>query len=193
MQRVRRGDLTGLPVLIELYQLRALRTAYLITWERAQAEDLVQAAFVQLPQRLQTYDLRRPFEPWFLRLVANDALQLLRRSQRWLSLDDPLPGSDTDLTFADLLPDPGLSPDAHQEAGELRASVQQALAALPAPQRAAIVLRYYADMSEEDMAGLLNTPPGTIKWRLHAARQHLKRLLQPLWEARHAGRKEAQS
>ena len=52
-----------------------------------------------------------------------------------------------------------------------------ALEKLPPAQRAAIVQRYYLGMSEAEMAGSGNSPPGTIKWRLHAARRRLSKLL----------------
>jgi RNA polymerase sigma-70 factor (ECF subfamily) len=55
-----------------------------------------------------------------------------------------------------------------------------AVQALPPDQRAAIVLRYYLDLSEAEMAERLDCPPGTVKWRLHAARQRLRTLL-PTW------------
>ncbi|HLU08255.1 MAG TPA: sigma-70 family RNA polymerase sigma factor, partial [Oceanobacillus sp.] len=70
-------------------------------------------------------------------------------------------------------------PDPHNtaEMRELQAAVRNALDQLSPGQRAAIVMRYYFDMSEEEMAAQFNAPPGTIRWRLHAARRRLRGLL----------------
>ncbi len=59
-----------------------------------------------------------------------------------------------------------------------------ALEKLPPAQRAAIVQRYYLGLSEGEMARMGGSPVGTIKWRLHAARRRLSKLLRP--EAREA-------
>ena len=62
---------------------------------------------------------------------------------------------------------------------ELVQEVRQALQRLPAEQRAALVLKYYLEMSEAEMALTLERPRTTIKWRLYTARQRLKGMLQP--------------
>ncbi|MFN8371829.1 MAG: sigma-70 family RNA polymerase sigma factor [Anaerolineae bacterium] len=157
IKRLRRGDLNGLSVLVERYQVQAVRTAYLITRDRSQAEDVVQGAFVRLVRSIASYDMRRPFAPWFMRSVVNAAVQAAQRDQRYLDLD----GSREDdvLTFADSLPDPAPSPDDLAEARALRDAVGAALAHLPPEQRAAIVMRYYLDMPESRMSDALNVPP----------------------------------
>jgi RNA polymerase sigma-70 factor (ECF subfamily) len=65
------------------------------------------------------------------------------------------------------------------EQAETRQEVWSALGRLSPPHRAAVVQRYYLDMSETEMAVNLGCPSGTIKSRLHAARTHLRLLLQP--------------
>ncbi len=69
------------------------------------------------------------------------------------------------------------------EAAETSEAVWDALGKLSPNQRTAIVLRYYLDMSEADMSDRLECPPGTVKWRLHAARERLRRIL-PAWVGR---------
>jgi RNA polymerase sigma-70 factor (ECF subfamily) len=82
-----------------------------------------------------------------------------------------------------LLADPAPGPDDLVEAAEIRQIVWNALGKLPPAQRAAIVLRYYLDLSGAEMADELACPPGTVKWRLYAARKRLRTLLRPLWPA----------
>lgn len=185
IQRLQRGNLEGLTPLIDRYQVRALRTAFLITWDKAQAEDIVQTAFLNLVKRIHRYDSSRPFEPWFLRTVANDTLQQLRRQRLVVSLDEVVIDLHDDITFADLLPDEDATlPETALEADELRETVQKALESLPPDQRTAIVLRYYIGLSEEEMAEEAQSPRGTMKWRLYTARQQLRVLLRQFWQVK---------
>jgi len=85
--------------------------------------------------------------------------------------------------LTDLLVDPSPGPADLAEAAETRQAIWSALGKLPPAQRAVIVLRYYLGLSEAEMADELACPPGTVKWRLHAARERLRRLLRPLWPA----------
>jgi RNA polymerase sigma-70 factor (ECF subfamily) len=179
--RLKRGDIGGLEALVRKYQVQAVRTAYLIIRDRALAEDIVQTAFLRAYERIGQFDAGRPFGPWFLRSVVNDAVKAAARRKRQVSLKASPEGEETSL--ADLLADPAPGPDDLVEAAEIRRIVWNALGKLPPAQRAAIVLRYYLDLSGAEMADELACPPGTVKWRLHAARKRLRTLLRPLWPA----------
>jgi RNA polymerase sigma-70 factor (ECF subfamily) len=176
--RLRRGDIGGLEVLMQRYQVKAVRTAYLITRDRASAEDIVQNTFVRVYERIHQYQPERPFEPWLLRVVINDAVKAANRNQREVSFDTERAGGD--VTLADLLRDPTPTPEDESERLEIQRVVWDAMAQLTPKQRAAAVLRYYLDYSEAEMADALTLPAGTVKWRLHAARQRLRDLLLPL-------------
>ena len=68
IERMRRGDIGGLELLVRQYQVRALRAAYLVTHDVALAEDVVQTAFVKAYERIKQFDPERPFGPWQRRL-----------------------------------------------------------------------------------------------------------------------------
>lgn len=169
--RLKEGDIGGLEALVEAYQIKALRAAYLITHDRALAEDVVQAAFLRLYRSIESFDVERPFAPYFLRIVVNLALQSAQRGGRQLALEDD------DLTWEEWIADDSPDPQSEAEASELRETIRRALLALTPEQRAAIVMRYYLDYSESEMSDMLALPAGTVKWRLHAARKHLRVLL----------------
>ena len=182
--RLKRGDIRGLQALVREHQVQAVRTAYLITRDRAQAEDIVQAAFVRAYERIDQFDAARPFAPWFLRSVANDALKAVTRDKRHISLEGGLDRATEQggPVLAEVLAalDPG--PEELLEAAELRQAVWDALGRLSPEQRATIALHYYLELSVAETAARLACPPGTIKWRLHAAREHLRTLLRShLW------------
>ena len=84
--RLKRGDIDGLEPLMQLHQVRAVRTAFLITRDRALAEDVVQAAFVRVYERIAQFDSNRVFEPWLLRIVTNDAVKAATRRERFVPL-----------------------------------------------------------------------------------------------------------
>jgi RNA polymerase sigma-70 factor (ECF subfamily) len=176
--QLKRGGIDGLDMLMQLHQVRAVRTAFLITRDRALAEDVVQTAFVRVYERIDQFNLDRAFEPWFLRIVTNDAVKAAMRRERFVPLTAP---GDVAQTLDDLFSTNQLGPDAAAEAAELQQAVWTALGHLPPEQRAVIVRRYYLDMSETEMADDLLVPHGTIKSRLRAARQWLRTLLSP-WQ-----------
>jgi RNA polymerase sigma-70 factor, ECF subfamily len=168
--RLQRGDIGGLELLVRRYQEPALRAAVLVCRDAALAEDLVQAAFVRAYQRSGQFDARRPFGPWFIRGVVNDALKAVTR-RRQVSLNP---------AELEIRAPPGDDPEARLAAAETREAVWAVLDELTPPQRAAIVLRYYADLSDAEIARMLDCPPGTVRRRLHDARRRLRHLL-PAW------------
>jgi RNA polymerase sigma-70 factor (ECF subfamily) len=174
ISRLKRSDINGLETLVRQHQVQAVRTAYLITQDRALAEDIVQAAFLRAYQRIHQFDGSRPFAPWFMRSVVNAAIQAARDREHQDSLDDIVQGDETDFTFADLIPDAAPGLDVLVEQAEVQQAVWAALQKLPPDQRAAVVLRYYLGLGEDEMSDQMNVPPGTIKWRLHAARKQLR-------------------
>lgn len=171
--QLKAGDINGLAELVRLHQLRALRAAYLVTRDRAVAEDVVQSAFLLAYQRIGQFDATRPFGPWFLRSVTNAAVQAASRQARTVPLDAE--GAAEVAALADRRP----GPDLDWETAETREELWLALGRLTPAQREAIVLRYYLNLSEAEMARQLACPPGTVKSRLHAARTRLQGLLRP--------------
>ena len=175
VERLRSGDIGGLEALVKVHQTRALRAAYLITRDRASAEDVVQGAFLRSYERAGQLDPQRLFGPWFARVVVNDAVKEAARRERTVPF---LEGGAA--AQASLLEDPGLGPQELAEAAEARRRVWAALGKLPPAQRAAVIQRYYLGMSEAEMSREgEGAPPGTIGWRLHAARKALSRVLRP--------------
>lgn len=176
--RLKRGDIGGLEELVRAHSARAVRTAYLITRDRAAAEDVAQEAFLRAYDRIGSFDAARPFGPWFLRSVVNAALDASTR-HRHGSLSSDGGGAEGG-AFADLLRDPGLGPEGAMEQAEVRREVWDALGALPPKQRAVVAMRYYLDLSEDEIAQQLAVPSGTVKSRLHTARRKLKTLLRSM-------------
>ena len=172
IQSLKQGDPDGLEYVVRAHQVRAMRTAFLITGDRGLAEEAVQETFLRLLRTIRSFDATRPFEPWFLRSVMHAALKVVGRSKRELPLED----ADGGQAFARLAAGMEL-PEAQVEAAEADQELRRALDRLSPRQRLVVVQRYYLEMSEADMAAASGTAAGTIKWLLNAARSRLRRAM----------------
>lgn len=172
VSRLKGGDIGGLDFLVKQYQDKALHAAFIITHNQQLAEDVVQDTFVQIYQRIQSFDINRPFEPYLLRSVINTALSAVEKSSKWVDLDEQ-----KDINGVDNLIIQTVNTEDQVEFKQQKQAVVSALSKLSPRQRAVIVQRYYLDMSEREMAEALSAAPGTVKWLLNNARQHLRVLL----------------
>lgn len=171
IRRLKRGDIGGLDCLIARYQEKALRAAFLITHDEPMAEDVVQDVFVSFYERANRYDETRPFEPYFLRSVVNAALNCLEREKKGTSF------AHADTSELENLLEEATSVEEQVELNTLQWKIKECLEELSPRQRAVVVLRYFLEMSEREMAEALDSPPGTVKWLLSAARERLRSLL----------------
>jgi RNA polymerase sigma-70 factor (ECF subfamily) len=168
--RLKRRDISGLEALVRRYHARALDSAYLVLGDWALAEDVAQATFVKAYDRIDGFDTSRAFGPWFLRSVVNSALDV-SAGRRDISLEVYMDTQGVDIPS----PEPGVVE--LLEAAETREEVLSALRELSPVQRAAIVMKYYFDMSDVEASNRLDVPAGTVRRRLHDARKRLQKLL----------------
>lgn len=140
---------------------QSVRTAYLILGNRLDAEDAVQEAFLRAWKFRNALAKESSFKPWLYRVVVNSCNSKLRRE---------IPHRDRRSDEADLASDEA---SGGVERLELSHDVASALRDLPDHLRVVIVLRYYADLSERDIALAIGRKPGTVKSRLNEARRRL--------------------
>ncbi len=162
MARMRAGDVSGLQALMQRHQTEALRTAFLILGDRQAAEDIVADAFLTVFYKAAQFDVKRPFKPWFYRIVTNGALQWLRRNKFSQAWEDAGELNDTD--------DP---PDEQAMRRDRAARVTRQLTRLAPEQRVVIVLRYFHDLDDTAIARTLGIPVATVRWRAHWAKRKL--------------------
>lgn len=166
IRRMKHGDPGGLEILMQRYQVKATRAAFLITQDESVAQDVVQETFIRIYERIHQFDESRPFEPYLFRSAIHAALNAVRGSGKSSSLDE----------IEELL-DYASSVESQIEFVQLQHKILDALSRLSPRQRAVIVQRYYLDMNEREMALALDAAPGTVKWLLNAARKRLRHLL----------------
>jgi len=172
IQRLKKGDISGLEFLVKDHQLKAVRTAYLITRDVGLAEDIVQDTFVRAFHSIHGFDENRSFEPWFLRSVLNASVKVVQMSSRLIEVGSESDGSH----FAELI-SRAESVEEQIESLEIQKQIWEAMHKLSPRQRAVIVQRYFLEMSEKEMATESGAAVGTIKWLLNAARERLRALL----------------
>ena len=144
----------------------SFRTACLILGTRADAEEAVQEAFLRAWRFRDSLADVPSIRPWLYRVVVNSCYSKLRREiphRDRRAGDEPL----AQLAAADA------DTEASAERTELADTVVAALSRLPVSLRVPVVLRYYADLSERDIARAIGRRPGTVKSRLHEARRRL--------------------
>lgn len=180
ISRIKQGDLNGLAVLVKRYQVKGVYAAYLVLQERSSSEEVVQNAFLKVYEKIHQFEEGRPFAPWFFRIVVNDAVKAARERSRLSGLDEEPDGEAR--VLAHWMIDPQPQPEEQIERIELGQTLRAALRQLSPEQRATVVMRYYLEMSEAEMALQLDKPLSTIKWWLRAARKRLSELVKPAVE-----------
>jgi RNA polymerase sigma-70 factor (ECF subfamily) len=174
VSRVLEGDPEAFGVLVARYGRRLHDLARRMLRDAAEAEDVVQHAFVNAYRALSRFDARRPFRHWLLRITTNlcrNRLAARRLRPRAAGFDPDAPPPER------VAPEPaeGAADADPAEAARVRAAVEH----LPDAYRLAVVLRYVHGLSLEDLAEVTGEPVATVKTHLHRARAALRRALSP--------------
>jgi RNA polymerase sigma factor (sigma-70 family) len=164
VEGVQAGDRYAFATLVRRFQDMAVGYGYSLVGDRQLAEDVAQEAFLTAYLHLST--LRQPaaFPGWLRRIVERHAHRLHRRQLVFLPLEEAA-------NCAATTPEPAMV----VEQREARDQLYAALAALPEAQRAVVTLFYISDYSLQEISTFLDIPVGTVKSRLHTARERLKR------------------
>jgi RNA polymerase sigma factor (sigma-70 family) len=169
VRRARGGDRDAYASLVRRHQAVALRVAAL-AGPPADAEDAVQEAFVKAFRSLRRFDEARPFRPWLLAIVANEARTRGRSAQRALALVDRAAAHGAAAGESALAEESALS---RIGAGPLR----EALAGLRPDEQELLVCRFVLDLGEEETAAALGVRRGTVKSRTSRALARLRTAL----------------
>jgi RNA polymerase sigma-70 factor (ECF subfamily) len=151
VRAAQRGSEAAVEELFDRHWGASYRAAFLVTGDRAAAEDIAQEAFLSALRALPSFDLRRPLRPWLHRIVINRAIDWSRaRTLRHEVGADAGPEAAT---------------PAATGSAKLGDDVMAALMGLDADQRACVVLRYVLEFTPGEIGGLLGVPRGTVNTR----------------------------
>ena len=159
------GDQDAFADLIHEHENALYNLTYRMLGDAAEAEDAAQEAFIRAYYHLDQYDPARAFRTWLLSIGAHLCIDLIRKRRiRWLTLDETLPPQYDAVGAEHLLDDDAVF-------CERREAVQKLLARLRPDDRAIITLRYWGDLSYEEIAQALRVTTAVVKSRLFRARQ----------------------
>lgn len=164
------GQQEAFAMLIERYKDAVHNLAYRMLSNVTEAEDVTQEVFVRAYTQLATYKPTHKFSTWLLSIASHLAIDQLRR-RRFLAV--PL----EDVPFLEWMADLGAGPEQSALAGEQQDEIQAYLQRLHSKYRSVIVLRYWYDLSYDEIAAALNLTPALVKARLHRARELLARYM----------------
>lgn len=150
-----------------------LRVALRVLKDETEAHDACQEVFMRVMRSFHTYDPTRPLAPWIARISYNVCLRRIEQRSRRSDLPNDEPADDLLVAASNATPEQAAS------RSESAALLEQALGRLPEQDRMLLVLRYRDDISESELSEVADMPVGTIKTRLHRARQKLKTMLYP--------------
>ena len=160
LDRCLQGDGGAFGDLIDRYQRVLFNVSLRMVGNREDALDITQTVFLKAYQNLGTFDRRHKFFSWIYRIMINETLNHLSRCRRTEPLDETFESGQ-------------LRPDEEWSQNRMRERIQTALLKLSKDYRQVIVLRHFAQLSYQEMSGVLEVPEKTVKSRLHTARQLL--------------------
>jgi RNA polymerase sigma factor (sigma-70 family) len=179
VNRAQHDDAPAYEELVRRYQELAFRVAYTITRNLESAQDAVQSGFIKAYYALNRFNPDRPFRPWLLRIVTNEARNQVRSVQRRTE-------HELMLQRDQLMDDDASSPEAQTLATLSQERLLQVVNGLPPKDREVIASRYFLDLSEAETAAVLGCAPGTVKSRTSRALDRLRqRLAAPPVESLH--------
>lgn len=179
------GDLRAFETIVERHQQAVYRTLYRLLRNKQEAEDIAQETFLRCYRHLARFDQDRPFAPWLYRIATNLALSRLRHLSRrhfvpWESCDNRVSGTRTAdpgqqyTLAADESAGCGLDPEAAWEKKETRSEIVRVLKNLKPADQLIVILRYFEELSYDEIAYIMQTRRNSIEVRLFRARQKLR-------------------
>jgi RNA polymerase sigma-70 factor, ECF subfamily len=165
LQQALDGDETAYANIVETYQRPVYNLCYRMLGDPIDAEDAAQETFWRAYQNLKRYDPKRSFPTWLLSIAAHYCIDQQRKRRIPILSVDLLPEEDA--------PDPAPNPEKVVSELEETSQMRRLLSKLGPQDRAAVVLRYWYEFSEEEIARTLSLTVSAVKSRLHRARKEL--------------------
>jgi len=186
--QAKNGSDEAFTYIVETYQTPVYNLCYRMLGHAESAEDAAQETFLRAYQHLHRYDTNRSFATWLLSIAAHYCIDRMRKRKL------PVFSVDEDEEFTFQIPDAQAPhPEAETVQGEQREQIHGMIGSLDSTDRAAIVMRYWYDFSEKEIAEALNLTVSAVKSRLHRARKQLGKLWQESSTTAHVERSPYES
>jgi len=171
------GDQKAFAQLMDRYRESIFRTIFKMVPNREDAMDLTLEAFSKAFQNIDSYRPRYAFSTWLFRIAINNCIDFVRKKRLiTLSIDEPVEGN-SEQEYSNNLRSAGLNPEEQIIRAQRLAMTRSTLERINDKYRLMIELRYFEELSYEEIATELQMPIGTVKAQLHRARQSMYELL----------------
>jgi len=180
LDRCARGDPGAYRELVERMEKPLVSFIFRFVGERHAAEDLFQETFVRVVRTLGQFRPEASLSTWIYTIARNLSLDWLksRRRHRETAMDQTVAEEGGRvISFKEVLASGLAGPEARSEAGEDERRVTEALGTLAPAKREALVLRVYAGLPYAEIAKIVGSPVGTVKFRIHEAIQDLAKAM----------------
>lgn len=177
VERILGGDTAQFELIMRRYNARLYRVARGILRDDAEAEDVMQDAYVRAYQHLAQFEGRAKFATWLTRIAVHEALARVRQRGRFYEPELARDGEDEMENIVEQLPSNTISPEHQAHSVELRALLESAIEKLPRDYRTALMLRDVEEMSTAEAAECLEITEENLKVRLHRARAMVRKNL----------------
>src|SRR5579872_6476975 len=174
VERVLAGDTALYELVMRRHNQRVYRIARAILRDDAEAEDVMQDAYVRAYQNLASFEGGAKFVTWLTRIAVHEALARSRKRSRQQSIDNPEEGQEK---LMNAMTSAGRSPEQEAYGRELSRVLESAALALPEDHRAAFMLRDVQGLNTEETAECLGLTQENVKVRLHRAHAKLRKKL----------------
>ena len=176
IRRCKRGEEEAFAEILGRYRGAIYNLCYRMTRNPEDARDLGQEIFIKVFSLLDRFDENYAFSSWLFRIGTNHCIDHLRRNRmRFLSLDGGVGPDGEEYEFQ--LPDSGPEPDMVLQRKEALDRLEEVIAELPPHYRVITLLRHDQQLSYEEIAEILQLPLGTVKARIHRARNQIQQML----------------
>jgi RNA polymerase sigma-70 factor (ECF subfamily) len=175
VRRIRDGNTALYEILMRRHNQRIYRVARTILRDDAEAEDVMQEAYVRAYQHLHDFAGTAKFSTWLTKIAIYEALSRLRQRAK---TSRPKLNSDMDLDIMDAVPADERDPEKQAYDHELRAVLERAIETLPENYRSVFVLRMVEGLDVNETAAALDIGVENVKTRLYRGRAMLRKELQ---------------
>jgi RNA polymerase sigma-70 factor (ECF subfamily) len=183
VERVQNGDQRAYGLLVSKYQRKLLRLVSRLVRDPAEAEDVVQEAFIKAYRALPGFRGDSAFYTWLYRIGVNTAKNWLVSQGRRVPTSTDLSSEDAeDYGESELLTDTD-TPERLLMSKQMAVTVNAAMDALPEDLRTAVSLREIDGLSYEEIAQIMDCPIGTVRSRIFRAREAIAGRLRPLLDS----------
>lgn len=162
---IQNGDRQAFHELYDLYFDYAMRVATAVMKHDANAADAVQETFIRVYQYIDHYEPKKPFKPWFYRILINECKRIFARAGKVIAVEEIEEVGTQELNPLEQFDD-----------------LYEAIQSLKDHQRIPVILKYLHGLTEKEIAATLDLNVNTVKSRLFKARSQLKTVLEKLVE-----------